>query len=131
MHHAPEWVPMTVLVVAFSGIGLAILLYGFMPRRAGADRRGGPWLVPLPCSTNGISTSSTIGIFVQPIIRLSRFLWQTGDTRIIDGMPNGMAALAAGASRSAIRLQTGRVASYAFAMIIGLVAFTTLFLLGR
>ena len=46
-------------------------------------------------------------------------------------MPNGAASLAAGAARGTVQLQTGRVASYAFAMIIGLVAFITIFLLGR
>ena len=50
--------------------------------------------------------------------------------RIIDGMPNGAASLAAGAARGAVRIQTGRVANYAFAMIIGLVLFVSLFLFG-
>jgi NADH-quinone oxidoreductase subunit L len=55
-------------------------------------------------------------------------LWKTGDAKIIDGLPNGAARLAAGVSRGAVGLQTGRVANYAFAMIIGLVVLVTLFL---
>ena len=51
--------------------------------------------------------------------------------RLIDGMPNGAAALAAGTARGAVRLQSGRVANYAFAMILGLVLFVTIFLMGR
>ena len=39
--------------------------------------------------------------------------------------------LAVQASRGAVRIQTGRVANYAFAMIIGLVVFVSLFLFGR
>ena len=57
--------------------------------------------------------------------------WKTGDAQIIDGMPNGAASLAAGVARGAERIQTGRVANYAFAMIIGLVLFVSLFLIGR
>ena len=53
-----------------------------------------------------------------------------GDVRIIDGMPNGAADLAAQAARGAVRIQTGRVANYAFTMIIGLVFFVSLFMLG-
>jgi NADH-quinone oxidoreductase subunit L len=68
---------------------------------------------------------------VQPARRLARGLWQVGDARIIDGMPNGAAGLAAGAARGAVRIQTGRVAHYAFAMILGLVLFVTIFLMGR
>ena len=69
-------------------------------------------------------------IFVRPAQRLARLFWQVGDVRIIDGMPNGAADLAAGAARGAVRIQTGRVANYAFAMIIGLVFFVSLFMLG-
>ena len=50
--------------------------------------------------------------------------------RIIDGMPNGAAALAVDAARGAMRIQTGRLANYAFAMIIGLVVFVSIFFLG-
>ena len=45
-------------------------------------------------------------------------------------MPNGAADLAVEAARGAVRIQTGRVANYAFAMIIGLVFFVSLFMLG-
>jgi NADH-quinone oxidoreductase subunit L len=70
-------------------------------------------------------------IFVQPARRLARGLWQVGDMRLIDGMPNGAAGLAAGVARGTAVLQNGRVAHYAFAMILGLVLFVTIFLMGR
>jgi NADH-quinone oxidoreductase subunit L len=70
-------------------------------------------------------------IFVRPARSLAVQFWKVGDARIIDGMPNGAASLAAGAARGAVRMQTGRVANYAFAMIAGLVLFVTLFLIGR
>ena len=49
---------------------------------------------------------------------------------MIDGVPNGVAAIAVDAAQGAVRLQTGRVASYAFVMIAGLAVFVTLLVFG-
>jgi NADH-quinone oxidoreductase subunit L len=68
-------------------------------------------------------------VFLRSAQRLADFLWRVGDARIIDGVPRSAAALTVEASRGAVRIQTGRVANYAFAMIIGLVVFVSLFLL--
>ena len=58
-------------------------------------------------------------------------LWQVGDARLIDGVPNGVASLAADGSRQAVRLQTGSIAAYAFTMLIGLVVLVSVFLVFR
>jgi NADH-quinone oxidoreductase subunit L len=68
-------------------------------------------------------------VLVQPTIRLARLLWQTGDVTVIDGLPNGVAALAAGSSRQVVKIQTGSLALYAFAMLIGVVLLISIFLL--
>ncbi len=68
-------------------------------------------------------------LFVKPAQHLARALWKTGDAKIIDGMPNGAAAIAVQAANGAVRSTTGKVASYAFTMIIGLFVFVTLMLL--
>jgi NADH-quinone oxidoreductase subunit L len=60
---------------------------------------------------------------------LGRGLWQAGDRAIIDGLINGSARLVgwvAGVSRF---LQSGFIYHYAFAMIIGIVALITFFVL--
>ena len=46
-------------------------------------------------------------------------------------MPNGLAALTADGSAQVVRLQTGSIAVYAFAMLIGLVVLVSIFLLVR
>lgn len=130
LHHAPEWVPMVAKLVAFSGIGLAFLLYMGFPKVPGQLAAAVPGLYRFLLN-KWYFDELYDRIFVKPAMRAANMLWKTGDTKYIDGMPNGAAALAAGASRGAVQLQTGRVASYAFAMIIGLVVFVTLFLLGR
>jgi NADH-quinone oxidoreductase subunit L len=68
-------------------------------------------------------------IFVRPYRALSQELWQVGDTMIIDGIPNGVAALTEGGSAQVVRIQTGSIAVYAFVMLIGLVALVGIYLL--
>jgi NADH-quinone oxidoreductase subunit L len=70
-------------------------------------------------------------IFVQPYIWLSRELWLVGDTKIIDGIPNGVAALTGDGSAQVVKLQTGSIAVYAFTMLIGLVVLVSVYLLFR
>ena len=60
-------------------------------------------------------------VLVRPSMALARVLWQVGDATIIDGVPNGLATLTADGSAQAVKLQTGSIAVYAFAMLIGLV----------
>ncbi len=68
-------------------------------------------------------------LFVRPYRGLARLLWQVGDATIIDGIPNGVAALTASGSAQVVRIQTGSIAVYAFVMLIGLVALVSVFLL--
>ncbi len=68
-------------------------------------------------------------LFVRPAFRLARLLWQTGDATLIDGVPNGLAAMAVDGSKGAVRIQTGSIAVYAFVMLIGLVALVGVFLI--
>ena len=68
-------------------------------------------------------------LFVKPAMRLGRFLWKFGDGTIIDGLgPDGIAARVLDATRGAVWLQTGYVYQYAFAMLIGVVALATWFM---
>jgi NADH-quinone oxidoreductase subunit L len=56
-------------------------------------------------------------------------LWKVGDGLIIDGLgPDGVAARVLDVTRGAVRLQTGYIYSYAFAMLIGVVVVATYFL---
>ena len=130
LHHAPHWVPTMAKTVAISGIALAILIYGFMPHVPGRITAMAPRVYQFLLN-KWYFDELYDRIFVQPARRVAVQLWQVGDVRIIDGMPNGAASIAAGTARGVVRLQTGRVANYAFAMIIGLVLFVSLYLVGR
>lgn len=68
-------------------------------------------------------------LFVQPTMRLGRFLWKIGDGSIIDGLgPDGIAARVIDTTRGAVRLQSGYVYHYAFAMLVGVVLFISWFM---
>ena len=68
-------------------------------------------------------------LFVQTALKFGRFLWKFGDGTIIDGIgPDGVAARVLDATRGAVKLQSGYVYHYAFAMLIGVVALTTWFM---
>jgi NADH-quinone oxidoreductase subunit L len=70
-------------------------------------------------------------IFVRPAKWLGRFLWKQGDGYVIDGFgPNGIAESVSDASRHVVRLQSGYVYHYAFAMLIGVAALVTWFSFG-
>ena len=68
-------------------------------------------------------------IFVRPAIWLGRLLWKGGDGGIIDGLgPDGVSARVLDVTRNVVRLQTGYLYHYAFAMLIGIAAFITWFM---
>lgn len=70
-------------------------------------------------------------LFVRPSMALGRFLWKTGDTKIIDGMgPNGVAARVADITNRVVKLQSGYLYHYAFAMLIGVAALVTWMMIG-
>src|SRR5262249_36752312 len=69
-------------------------------------------------------------LLVRPTIWLGRLLWKGGGERVVDGLgPDGSSARVIDVTRNVIRLQTGYLYHYAFAMLIGLAAFVTWFLL--
>jgi NADH-quinone oxidoreductase subunit L len=59
-------------------------------------------------------------VFVRGANRLGRFLWRTGDLRVIDGLgPDGISARVLDVTRGVVRLQSGYLYHYAFAILIG------------
>jgi NADH-quinone oxidoreductase subunit L len=130
LEHVPGWVETAPLVLGLLGIALAYVMYIVNP------------LMPLRLATQFKGIYEFLlnkwyfdelydRIFVQPLIRLARVLWQVGDATIIDGVPNGLAELTADGSRQLVRIQTGSLAVYAFVMLIGVVALVGIFMLSR
>ncbi|MEA2835168.1 MAG: NADH-quinone oxidoreductase subunit [Methylobacteriaceae bacterium] len=70
-------------------------------------------------------------IFVRPAFWIGRLLWRGGDERVIDGFgPDAIAARVIDVTNRVVRLQTGYVYHYAFAMLIGVAVIITWYLVG-
>ena len=70
-------------------------------------------------------------IFVRPAKWLGYTLWKKGDGFLIDGLgPDGVSARVLDVTRNVVRLQSGYLYHYAFAMLIGVAGLITWFMFG-
>ncbi len=68
-------------------------------------------------------------LLVRPTLWLGRLLWKGGDGFVIDGFgPDGVSARVLDVTRNVVRLQSGYLYHYAFAMLIGAAALITWFM---
>jgi len=129
-HLVASWVKLAPLVVGLVGIALAYLLYMFRPDLPGkiAGAMGGLYRFLL---NKWYFDELYEAIFVKPAKALGFSLWKGGDGAIIDRLgPDGIAAVSQEIGRKAMRLQSGYVYHYAFAMLIGVVILITWYMFG-
>ena len=70
-------------------------------------------------------------ILVRPAKWIGRFLWKVGDGYLIDGLgPDGVSARVLDVTRNVVKIQTGYLYHYAFAMLIGVAGLITWFMFG-
>ena len=70
-------------------------------------------------------------LFVKPAFRVGRLFWHGGDQGIIDRFgPDGVTNAVVDVTRQAVKIQTGFIYNYAFAMLIGVTVIITWFLVG-
>ena len=70
-------------------------------------------------------------VFVNPSKAIGRFLWKYGDGWLIDGFgPDGVSARVLDITRNVVKIQTGYLYHYAFAMLIGAAGLITWFMFG-
>jgi NADH-quinone oxidoreductase subunit L len=68
-------------------------------------------------------------LLVRPAMWLGRLFWKGGDGFVIDGFgPDGVSARVLDVTKNVIRLQTGYLYHYAFAMLIGVAVLITWFM---
>jgi NADH-quinone oxidoreductase subunit L len=116
------------IVVTVAGIGLAYLMYMFMP---GLPAKVASSFRPvyLFLLNKWYFDELYDWLFVKRSWQAGLAFWQGGDRAIIDGFgPDGVSAVARAVAARAGRLQTGYVYHYAFAMLIGVVALVSWYL---
>jgi NADH-quinone oxidoreductase subunit L len=60
-------------------------------------------------------------LFVNSIVKFSRFLWKAFDEAVIDGIVNGVATVTRGFGSTLRRLESGLVKDYALSILVGVV----------
>jgi NADH-quinone oxidoreductase subunit L len=128
-HHVPVWVKMLPIVLAASGVILAVICYVFF---TGLPARIAGLFRPLYMFFFNKWYFDELYdlIFVKPALRIGHFFWVRGDRDTIDGFgPDGMSALVYRISGACSRIQTGFVFHYAFAMLIGVVVLISWYVL--
>ncbi len=127
----PVWVelaPLTLTIIGFLIAFYYYILHPDLPRKLAA-RRG---LLYLFLYNKWYFDEVYNFLFVRPAFWIGRFLWKKGDGLVIDGLgPDGISARVLDASRGAVRLQSGYVYHYALAMLLGVVALVTWFMVTR
>ncbi len=127
-HHVPFLIKLLPVVMGLIGIGLAWLMYirePELPARVAASF-GALYRFLL---NKWYFDELYDFVFVEPAKRLGFGLWRRVDVGVIDNFgPDGVAAGALTVARRAVRLQTGYLYHYAFAMLIGVAALVTWYL---
>jgi len=122
-----EYLPLLMMA---SGAFVAWYMYIRAPGTANALARANPLLYSFLLNKWYFDELYDL-IFVRPAFWIGRLLWRGGDERVIDGFgPDGIAARVIDVTNRVVRLQTGYVYHYAFAMLIGVAVIITWYLVG-
>lgn len=127
LHEVPQWVIRSPLVMMILGFLLAYWMYIRSPHMPAqlAERHDILYRFLL---NKWYFDELYDMIFVRPAQWLGRLFWKGGDGKIIDRMgPDGIAARVVDVTNRVVKLQTGFVYHYAFAMLIGVAALITYF----
>ena len=120
-HHAPAWVKVSPFIAMLIGFGTAWLFYIRSPDLPVRLARAQPALYRFLLNKWYFDEIYNF-IFVRPALWLGRFLWKRGDGSTIDGTINGVAmGVVPWLTRAAVRVQSGYLFHYAFAMVLGIV----------
>nr|WP_274943445.1 NADH-quinone oxidoreductase subunit L [Govania unica] len=129
-HHVPEWVKLSPLVMSILGFALAWYFYIKAPSVPVALAKSQEPLYKFSLNKWYFDELYDV-LFIRSAKALGRLFWKKGDGLTIDGLgPDGVSAVVLDLSNRARRLQSGYVYHYAFAMLIGVAAIVTWFMVG-
>ncbi|MGL5113934.1 MAG: NADH-quinone oxidoreductase subunit L [Beijerinckiaceae bacterium] len=129
-HEVPKWVVFAPLVMMTSGFLLACYMYLYRPEAPKRLASEFPGIHRFLLNKWYFDELYDL-IFVRPAKWVGRFLWKQGDGRVIDGFgPDGVSATVVKVTGRVVKLQTGYVYNYAFAMLIGVAGLVSWYLAG-
>jgi NADH-quinone oxidoreductase subunit L len=130
MHHIPETIKYLPTVMMAIGAYISYVFYIRRPYLPVELARQHPGLYQFLLNKWYFDELYDF-LFVRPAKRLGYFLWKVGDGSIIDGFgPDGVSARVLDVTRNVVKIQTGYLYHYAFAMLIGVAGLITWFMFG-
>ncbi|BDA84457.1 NADH:ubiquinone oxidoreductase subunit L [Aureimonas sp. SA4125] len=130
IHETPFWAAFSPTVAMAIGFVLAYVFYirsPEMPKRLAAQHRG---LYQFLLNKWYFDELYDF-LFVRPAKAIGNFFWKTGDVGIIDRYgPDAVSARVVDVTGRVVRLQSGYLYHYAFAMLIGIAAMVTWMMAG-
>ena len=130
MEHVPALVSLMPTIMMIGGFVLAYAMYIRWPGSAAALARANPFLYKFLLNKWYFDELYDF-IFVKPAMWIGRLFWKSGDGRIIDGWgPDGISARVVNVTERVVLLQSGYIYHYAFAMMIGIAALISWYLIG-
>jgi len=128
MEHVPWLVSLMPTIMMLGGLGLAYSMYVVDKSLPAKLADANPLLYRFLLNKWYFDEIYDF-LFVRPAFWIGRLFWKGGDGAIIDGLgPDGVSARVLDVTRGAIRLQSGYIYHYAFAMLLGVAVFVTWYL---
>jgi NADH-quinone oxidoreductase subunit L len=130
MEHTPWLVSLAPTLAMLIGVWIAYYMYIVAPETPRRLAEANPILYRFLLNKWYFDELYDL-IFVRPAFWLGRLFWKGGDGFLIDGFgPDGVSARVLDVTRNVVRLQSGYIYHYAFAMLIGVAALATWYLFG-
>jgi NADH-quinone oxidoreductase subunit L len=128
IHHVPAWVAWLPTVMMLIGLATAWHFYIRRPELPNELARQHDGLYRFLLNKWYFDELYDL-VLVRPTLWIGRVFWKQGDGRLIDGLgPDGVSARVLDVTRNVVRLQSGYLYHYAFAMLIGVAALITWFM---
>jgi NADH-quinone oxidoreductase subunit L len=128
MHHVSTWITILPTLCMLAGLAVAWQFYIRRPELPVGLAQSQPLLYRFLLNKWYFDEIYDL-LIVRPTLWLGRVLWRGGDGWLIDGFgPDGISARVIDVTRNVIRLQSGYLYHYAFAMLIGVAALVTWFM---
>lgn len=130
MHHIPQTIAFLPTVMMVLGFLVSYLFYIRRPYLPVELAKTQPMLYQFLLNKWYFDELYDV-IFVRPAKWIGYQLWKKGDGFIIDGFgPDGVSARVLDVTRNVVKIQTGYLYHYAFAMLIGAAGLITWFMFG-
>jgi NADH-quinone oxidoreductase subunit L len=129
--HPPFLIHYLPLIVSLLGLGWAYMFYIRRPDLPGRLAAAFPGVYQFLLNKWYFDELYNF-LFVKPAFVIGNFFWKRGDTGIIDRFgPDGISSATGVFAKRLGVVQSGYLYHYAFAMIIGIAAIVSWFVLGR